>query len=76
MVSSMAKKSRMDEVLLRAAKAHLRSKENSIYRLAELSGVDRAGLSRFVNGKRGLTLSSAADLAEVLGLELRPMKGR
>ena len=44
----------------------------SRYRLAALSGVSQASLSLFVSGKRTLTLESAAKLAAVLGLVLRP----
>jgi transcriptional regulator with XRE-family HTH domain len=46
----------------------------SRYRIAEISGISEAQLSYFVNGKRSLTLPTAAKLAEVLGLELRPKK--
>ena len=42
------------------------------YRLAQLSGVSEAVLSRFVAGKRTVTLTTAARLAGVLGLELKP----
>ena len=44
----------------------------SRYRLAKLSGVSQTALSLFVNGKRSLTLGSAAKLCKALGLELRP----
>jgi len=44
------------------------------YRLAQLTGVAEAVLSRFVNGKRTLTLDTAAKLATALGLELRPLR--
>lgn len=46
----------------------------SRYQIAKISGVSEAQLSFFVNGKRSLTLPVAARLAEVLGLELRPIK--
>ena len=46
----------------------------SRYQLAKISGVSEAQLSFFVNGKRTLTLPVAAKLAEVLNLELRPIK--
>jgi transcriptional regulator with XRE-family HTH domain len=39
--------------------------------LAERCGVANPIIYRFVNGVRGLSLSSAAKIAEVLGLELR-----
>lgn len=44
----------------------------SRYQLAKLSGVSQAALSLFVNRKRTITLESAAKVAAVLGLELRP----
>jgi len=44
------------------------------YRLAKDSGVSQPVLSRFLNGKRGITLATASKLANVLGLELRPPK--
>jgi plasmid maintenance system antidote protein VapI len=54
-------------------KAIVRSKM-SRYRISQLSGVGEAQLSLFVNGKRTLTLTSAAKVAKVLGLELKPKK--
>ncbi len=46
----------------------------SRYRLAKMSGVSQTGLSFFVNGRRSLTLTSAAKLAKALELELTPIK--
>lgn len=46
----------------------------SRYRISQLSGVGEAQLSLFVNGKRTLTLTSAAKIAETLGLELTEKK--
>jgi plasmid maintenance system antidote protein VapI len=42
----------------------------SPYELAEVSGVDRSVLSRFLTGKRSLTLDTVDKLAEVLNLRL------
>jgi transcriptional regulator with XRE-family HTH domain len=42
------------------------------YRLSMLSGVSQAILSLFMNGKRTITLETAAKLAVILGLELKP----
>ena len=42
----------------------------SAYELAEASGVDRSVLSRFLAGKRTITLETADRLAEVLELKL------
>ena len=44
--------------------------EMSRYRMAQISGVDQAVLSNFVNCKRTITLVTAAKLAGVLGMEL------
>jgi transcriptional regulator with XRE-family HTH domain len=46
----------------------------SQYAIAKCSGVTKAQLSLFVNGKRSLTLTSAAKIARALGLELRSVK--
>ena len=44
--------------------------EMSRYRMSQISGVDQAVLSNFVNCKRTITLVTAAKLAGVLGMEL------
>jgi len=44
--------------------------------LAKRSGVSRGVISHFVNGNRSLTLTTAAKLAKVLRLELRPTRRR
>ncbi len=46
----------------------------SRYRLSQLTGVDNAVLSNFVNHKRSLVMTTAAKLAKALNLELRPKK--
>ncbi|MBN2138295.1 MAG: helix-turn-helix transcriptional regulator [Sedimentisphaerales bacterium] len=46
----------------------------SRYRIAKMTGLSQAQLSYFVNGKRTLTFTTAARLAGVLGLELKPKK--
>lgn len=48
----------------------------NITQIGELSGVDKAQISRFVNEKRTLTLESAERIAEALGLELKAKKKR
>ena len=76
----MAKAKHDIEDQLRAA---ILASDMSRYRLAKLSDVSEGQLSRFVMDKddprhRTLTLTSAARVAEVLGLELttRKKKGR
>jgi len=44
------------------------------YRLSVVSGVSQTILSMFVHRKRSITLDTAAKLAKVLKLELRPVK--
>jgi len=48
----------------------------SRYKISQLSGVGEAQLSLFVNSKRTLTLTSAAKVAEVLGLDLKMKRGK
>ena len=43
------------------------------YRISKEAGLTESQLSYFVNGKRTLTLTAAAKLAKVLGLELKPI---
>ena len=43
----------------------------SRYALSGISGVAQAVLSRFVNGKRSITLATASKIAEALGLEIK-----
>jgi len=55
--------------------------EVSRYRISQDTGIDQAALSRFVNGKTGLNVTTAEILADYLGLEIivrkkRPQKGR
>lgn len=46
----------------------------TIYRLAKDSGVSQPVVSRFVNGKRGITLATASKLVETLKLEVTAKK--
>ena len=52
----------------------IRTSGISRYRLSKLTGVSDGVLANFVNGKRSMTLTTAAKLAAALGLELRPAK--
>jgi transcriptional regulator with XRE-family HTH domain len=60
----------IEQKLLDAIKNSLMTR----YKISRLSGISQAALSLFINGKRTLTLTSAAKVAEVLGLELKPKK--
>ncbi len=66
----MAKRTDIEEQLRQA----IIKGDISRYRLSQLSGVDNAVLSNFVNRKRSITMTTAAKLAKVLELELRPKK--
>ncbi len=69
----MAKRTDIEEQLRQA----IIKSDISRYRLSQLSGVDNAVLSNFVNHKRSLVMTTAAKLAKALNLELRPKrKGR
>ena len=67
---TMKKFSLIEKQLIEAMKAS----GLTLTRLAEIANVSEGMLSRFVNGKRGVTLTTASKLCEVLGLELRPKK--
>ena len=58
--------------------AIVNAKDTSRYRLSGLTGVSEAVFSLFVNGKRSITMTTAAKIAKVLDLELKPRqrKGR
>ena len=43
----------------------------SLYALSHLSGISDAQLSRFMNGKRTLTIPTAEKIAEHIGVELK-----
>ncbi len=50
---------------------------NAPMSLSELAGrcnVDKGTLSRFVRGERTMTLTTAARVATILGLEVRPAR--
>lgn len=46
----------------------------SRYEIAKRAGVTNSQLSLFINNQRSLTLTSAAKIARVLGLELKPVQ--
>jgi len=65
-----AEKANIEEQLRSAITAS----DMSRYEIAGRTGVAESQLSYFVNRKRTLTLSCAAKVADVLGLELLPKK--
>lgn len=54
----------------------LRKAPDTHYAIGKAAGVDPGQISRFISGERSITLPTAAKLAEALGLELRPVRGR
>jgi hypothetical protein len=48
--------------------------DRSFNRLGRDAGIDPGQISRFVRGKRDLTLSAAGRVCRALGLELKPTK--
>jgi DNA-binding phage protein len=52
----------------------IRRDNRSITRLARDAGVSQSQVSRFVSGKRGVTIVTMERLLGTLGLELRPLR--
>ena len=68
----MPKRLSLSEQIRRA----IESSSQSHYRICKEAGVDKATLSRFMTGERGLTSQSMDRLADYLGLELCEQNGR
>ena len=63
-----------DVPLARQLQAAISATGQSLYAIAQASGVAAPVLQRFVNGERGITLETAGKLATYLGLALLPVK--
>ena len=61
-----------DAPLTRQLQAAIAATEQSLYAIAQASGIAAPVLQRFVNGERGITLDTAGKLAAFLGLSLLP----
>ena len=61
-----------DAPLTRQLQAAIAATGQSLYAVAQASGVAAPILQRFVNGERGITLETAGKLAAHLGLSLLP----
>jgi hypothetical protein len=61
-----------DVPLSRQLQAAIGATGQSLYAVAQASGVASPVLQRFVNGERGITLETAGKLAAYLGLALMP----
>ena len=60
--------------LAKALRAALAAADMSRFELSKRSGVSYSVIHRFFGGDRDLTLRTASKLADVLGLELRPVR--
>jgi len=61
-----------DVPLAHQLQAAIAATGQSLYAIAQASGVAAPVLQRFVNGERGITLETAGKLAAYLGLALMP----
>ncbi len=61
-----------DSPLTRQLQAAIAATGQSLYSIAQASGIAAPVLQRFVNGERGITLETAGKIAAYLGLELMP----
>jgi hypothetical protein len=61
-----------DVPLARQLQAAIASTGQSLYSIAQATGVAAPVLQRFVNGERGITLETAGKIAAYLGLGLLP----
>jgi transcriptional regulator with XRE-family HTH domain len=59
--------------LITQLKEAIRNSGQSLNQLGQASGVSSAQLSRFMTGKRSLTLPAAEKLCAILGLGLAPL---
>jgi len=66
------RKSSGDVPLANQLRAAIAATGQSLYAIAQHSGVPSPVLQRFVNGQRGITLETAGKLAAYLGLSLLP----
>jgi transcriptional regulator with XRE-family HTH domain len=66
----MARRSKAPESLSDQLRALIQDARPSVSELAQLAGVDRSVLSRFLAGRRTITLETADRIAAVLKLRL------
>jgi plasmid maintenance system antidote protein VapI len=57
-----------------ALRQKILNSEQSRYAIAKSTGLQQATLSRFVNGRTGISSDAVDSLAEYFGLELRPVR--
>lgn len=49
----------------------MQASDLSDYRISKMTGVHASVIGRFLKGERGISLTTAGKIAEVVGLELR-----
>lgn len=54
-----------------ALREEIKRSNLTMYRISLMSGIDISVISRFVRGKRDITLVTASKIAEVLDLKLK-----
>ncbi len=64
----------MNETLSATLRRAILESGMSRYAIAVKAGVDQAALSRFMAGKRGVSLDTADKLIDALGIEIRYRK--
>jgi hypothetical protein len=70
----MGKKTDLADVLTGPLQRAIRESGESIYMLAQRTGIARMSLARFATGERSLRLDKAGKLTAYFGLQLRPAK--
>lgn len=65
-----------DAPLTRQLQQAVNATGQSLYSIAQASGIAPPVLQRFINGERGITLDTASKLAKYLGLGLLPESGQ
>ena len=62
--------------MTKALQQAIRDSDLSQSEIARRAGIDIGQVSRFLRGERGLTVATAAKIADVLGLELKLTRKR
>jgi transcriptional regulator with XRE-family HTH domain len=60
----------MDTLFSDQLRTAIRNAELSVYAICQATGLDKAVMSRFLNGKSGLSVASIDRICHVLGLRL------
>jgi transcriptional regulator with XRE-family HTH domain len=66
-----ANETKSKETITDALKRHIKASGLTHYRFEKETGIDASVLDRFMAGKRGISLETAAKIAQLLNLELR-----